>query len=218
MIDADDLARGAVAPGTDGRSIGSSRRSARDRRARRRPRPGALGAIVFADPERRRALEAIVHPEVARLFVEAVDAYRDTDQVVVYSVPLLVERGLVAAFDVVVVIVVDIRARIERVVRAEALEPREVRAPVAAQASDEERAGVADVLLDNDGDARATWRRRSIGSGPTSGRASAGSGPPYHRRVTVAPSSSMPARRWSIRRRRSRSCSRASLDPRGPST
>ena len=82
---------------------------------------------MFADPDRRRALEANINPEVARLFIEAVEPFRETDHVVGYSVPLLVERGLVAAFDVVVVIVADIELRIERVVRDRGLEPQEVR-------------------------------------------------------------------------------------------
>ena len=152
VIEADDLARDAVARGKDAfdRIVAAfgpaivAPDGVLDR--------GRLGEIVFADPERRRALEAIVHPEVARLFVEAVDPHRETDHVVVYSVPLLVERGLVAAFDVVVVIVADTELRIERVVRDRGLEPQEVRRRVAAQVRDEERAAVADVLLDNDGD------------------------------------------------------------------
>jgi dephospho-CoA kinase len=152
VIEADDLARDAVARGTDAfdRIVAAFGPAivAPDGDLDR----GRLGEIVFADPERRRALEAIVHPEVARLFVEAVDPYRETDHVVVYAVPLLVERGLVAAFDVVLVVVADTEHRVERVVRARGLEPDEVRRRIAAQVSDEERAAVADVLLDNDGD------------------------------------------------------------------
>ncbi len=108
--------------------------------------------MVFADAARRRELEAIVHPEVARLFVEAVDPHRETDDVVVYSIPLLVERGMAGAFDVVVVVVADVDRRVERVVRDRGLDPDEVRARIAAQVTDDERSRVADVLLDNDGD------------------------------------------------------------------
>ena len=100
VIDADDLARRAVAPG-DGRfrSRGGDVRS-RHPRAGRRHRPLRLAAIVFGDPTRLRALESIVHPEVARLYSEALEPFRDTDRIVVYSVPLLAERGLAKGFDV----------------------------------------------------------------------------------------------------------------------
>jgi len=152
VIDADDLAREAVARGTEAfarvvETFGSAIVAPDGSLDRAR-----LGAIVFADPERRRALEAIVHPEVARLFVEAVEPHRETDHVVVYSVPLLVERGLAETFDVVVVVVADAEHRVERVVRDRGLEPDEVRRRIAAQVSDQDRAAVADVLLDNDGD------------------------------------------------------------------
>jgi dephospho-CoA kinase len=104
VIDADDLARQAVAPGTDGfnrvvQAFGRDILASDGDLDRRR-----LGEVVFADADRRRELETIVHPEVARLFAEAVDLHRETDDVVVYSIPLLVERGMADAFDVVVVV------------------------------------------------------------------------------------------------------------------
>jgi dephospho-CoA kinase len=151
VIDADDLARQAVAPGTDGfdrvvRTFGREILTAEGDLDRRR-----LGEVVFADETRRRELEAIVHPEVARLFVEAVEPYRTTDRVVVYSIPLLIERGMGKAFDVVVVVVAHADRRVERVVGDRGLDPDQVRARIAAQASDYDRSRAADVLLDNDG-------------------------------------------------------------------
>jgi dephospho-CoA kinase len=152
VIDADDLARRAIMPGTEsfdrvvaafGRGIlgpdGDIDRA-------------ALAAIVFDDPMRLRELETIVHPEVARLYAEAIEPYADTDQVIVYAVPLLAERGLAEGFDVVVVVVADVDRRIERLMRDRGMAADEVRARVAAQLADEERARVADVLLDNDGE------------------------------------------------------------------
>lgn len=152
VIDADDLARRAVARGTDGfervvRLFGPEILAADGDIDRPH-----LAEIVFADADRRRALEAIVHPEVARLFAEAVELHRDTDDVVVYAVPLVVEAGLAEAFDVIVVVVADADRRIARVVDDRGLHAEEVRRRIAAQASDEERARVADVILDNEGD------------------------------------------------------------------
>jgi dephospho-CoA kinase len=152
VIDADDLARRAVAPGTDGfdRVVETFGREVLDPngdidRAK-------LAQIVFAEPARLRGLEAIVHPEVARLLVEAIEPYRDTDRVIVYAVPLLAERGLGEGFDVVVVVVADVDRRVERLMRDRGMTADEVRARIAAQLSDKERARVADVLLDNDGE------------------------------------------------------------------
>ena len=152
VIDADELARRAIAPGTDGfarvvESFGGDVIGPDGDVDR-----GRIAGIVFADDERRRVLEAIVHPEVVRLFAEEIQAYRDSDAVVVYSVPLLAETGTADGFDLVVVVVADVDRRIERLMRDRGMGTEEVRARVAAQFDDEERAKVADVLLDNDGD------------------------------------------------------------------
>jgi dephospho-CoA kinase len=151
VIDADELARRAVEPGAPGLA-----------RVTERFGPGvlledggldraAMARIVFEDPEARRALEAIVHPEVARLFMEAVEPYRETDRVVVYVVPLLVENHLEAMFDLVVVVTAPEDVRIARVIRDRGLTEDEARARVAAQLTDEERLRVADENLDNAG-------------------------------------------------------------------
>jgi dephospho-CoA kinase len=151
VIDADQLAREAVAEGTDGfrrvvETFGS-RVVGPDGELDR----AALATIVFADPERKSALEAIVHPEVARMFAERLEPYRDTDRVVVYVTPLLVELGLGPAFDVVVVVTASPHLRVSRVASERGLDPDDVRRRMATQATDERRAEVADVLLDNDG-------------------------------------------------------------------
>ncbi|MDQ4107577.1 MAG: dephospho-CoA kinase [Actinomycetota bacterium] len=151
VIDADQLAREAIAKGTPGfervvdafgpdvvTSDGDLDRS-------------ALAARIFADPAQKSALEAIVHPEVARRFGELVDAYRASERIVVYVTPLLVELGLAPAFDVVVVVTASPHLRVSRVASERGLSPDDVRGRMAAQATDEQRVEVADVLIDNDG-------------------------------------------------------------------
>jgi dephospho-CoA kinase len=151
VIDADQLAREAVAKGTPGfervvevfgtdvvTSEGDLDRS-------------ALAARIFSDPVQKAALEAIVHPEVARRFGDQVDTFRDTDRIVVYVTPLLVELGLAPAFDVVVVVTASPHLRVSRVASDRGLSPDEVRGRLAVQATDEQRAEVAGVLIDNDG-------------------------------------------------------------------
>ena len=92
-----------------------------------------------------------MHPEVARRFSDQVEAFRATDRIVVYVTPLLVELGLAPAFDVVVVVTASPHLRVSRVASDRGLSPDEVRGRLAVQATDEQRAEVADVLIDNDG-------------------------------------------------------------------
>ena len=151
VFDADVLARDAVAPGTDGHRAVVERFGA-DVLA-----PGgeldreALASVVFADPAARRDLEAIVHPEVRRLFAEGAEAYHDTDRVVVLSAPLLVETGMHSAFDVLVVVAVPVDVQVERLMRDRGMSEDAIRARIVAQAPLEDKAAVADILLDNEG-------------------------------------------------------------------
>jgi dephospho-CoA kinase len=151
VFDADVLAREAVAPGTEGHRAVVERFGA-DVLA-----PGgeldreALAAVVFADPAARRDLEKIVHPEVRRLFAEGSEAYRDTDRVVVLSAPLLVETGMHSAFDVLVVVAVPEPVQVERLMRDRGMSEDEIQARMTAQAPLEDKAAVADILLDNEG-------------------------------------------------------------------
>jgi dephospho-CoA kinase len=151
VIDADQLAREAVAKGTPAfervvQTFGDAV-VAPDGNLDR----AALAAIIFSDPERKAVLESIVHPEVARRFGERVDELRGTDQVVIYVSPLLVELGLGPAFDVVIVVTASPHLRVSRVASGRGLTPEDVRGRMATQATDEQRMEVAHILVDNDG-------------------------------------------------------------------
>ena len=151
VFDADLLAREAVEPGTPGHASVIERFGA-DVLA-----PGgeldreALASVVFADPSARRDLEEIVHPEVRRLFAEGSEAYRDTDRVVVFSAPLLVETGMHTAFEILVVVSATVATQIERLMRQRGMSESSIRARIEAQAPLEDKAAVADFLVDNEG-------------------------------------------------------------------
>ena len=151
VFDADLLAREAVEPGTPGHKAVIERFGA-DVLA-----PGgeldreALASIVFADPSARRDLEQIVHPEVRRLFAEGSEAYRDTDRIVVFSAPLLVESGMHTAFEILVVVSATVATQIERLMRQRGMSEPAIRARIDAQAPLEDKAAVADFLVDNEG-------------------------------------------------------------------
>ena len=151
VFDADVLARQAVEPGTPGFEMVVERF---------RPNvlaPGggldreALASIVFADPAARRDLEAIVHPEVRRMLAEGCEEYRDSDRVVVFSAPLLVEAGMHTAFDLLIVVSAPVATQIERLMRDRGMPERAVQARIDAQLPLEAKAEVADVLVDNEG-------------------------------------------------------------------
>jgi dephospho-CoA kinase len=151
VIDADDLARRAVRRGTPAyeeivTAFGSDVVKPDGELDRR-----ALAGIVFTDPDRRRELERITHPEVARLLVEELAPLRETEEIVVYGSPLLVESGTAGGFDVVVVVAAPEEEQLRRVGAQRALQEADVRARMAGQASAAERAEVADVILDNGG-------------------------------------------------------------------
>ena len=151
VFDADLLAREAVEPGTPGHTAVIERFGA-DVLA-----PGgeldreALASIVFADPSARRDLEEIVHPEVRRLFADGSEAYRDTDRIVVFSAPLLVESGMHTAFEILVVISATVATQIERLMWQRGMSEAAIRARIDAQAPLEDKAAVADFLVDNGG-------------------------------------------------------------------
>jgi dephospho-CoA kinase len=109
----------------------------------------ALAAVVFADPDARKKLDGIVHPLVRARSVELASGVPE-DAVVVHDVPLLVETDQAGSYDVVLVVQADPEVRVRRLVQR-GLSEEDARARIAAQATDEQRRAVADVVLDNDG-------------------------------------------------------------------
>ena len=159
VFDADVLARQAVAPGTPGFD------QVVERFGPNVLAPGggldreALASIVFSDPAARRDLEGIVHPEVRRMFAEGCEEYRDSDRVVVFSAPLLVETGMHTAFDRLIVVSAPVATQIERLMRDRGMAERDVQARIAAQLPLEAKAEVADILVDNGGTLEDLERR-----------------------------------------------------------
>lgn len=157
LIDSDVLAREVVAAGTDGLAAIVAEFGPRVLGPDGELDRPALAAVVFGDGAgaggdgARARLNAIVHPQV-RDRSAALLAAAPPDAVVVQDVPLLVEGGMAAGFPLVVVVHADVGERVRRLVRDRGMTEADARARIAAQASDAQRAEVADVLLDNSGD------------------------------------------------------------------
>jgi dephospho-CoA kinase len=110
----------------------------------------AVAAVVFSDEQARKDLEAIVHPAVGAEMVRLMQEHADTDAVVVYDVPLLVESGR-KGYGAVVVVDVDPEVAVARLVAHRGFDEADARARVANQASREDRLAVADRVIDNSG-------------------------------------------------------------------
>ncbi|MFD8379422.1 dephospho-CoA kinase [Streptomyces sp. NPDC059679] len=150
LIDSDRIAREVVEPGTPGLAavvaeFGPGLLTPDG--ALDRPK---LGGIVFSDPERLRALNAIVHPLVRARSAE-LEAAAGPDAIVVHDVPLLAENGLAPLYDMVMVVDAAPGTQLDRLVRLRGMTEDEARARMAAQATRDERLAVADVVIDNDG-------------------------------------------------------------------
>lgn len=152
ILDADVMAREVVEPGTPGfeavvEQFGDQvvlPDGTLDRPALRR--------IVFADPARRSALNAIVHPAVGRLRdVRLAEARARGDRIVISDIPLLFEVGLEHSFDGTIVVDAPEAVRLERLARDRGLPEEEARRIMAAQLPSERKRAAATWVIDNDG-------------------------------------------------------------------
>ena len=169
IIDADATAREVVAPGTPGLAAVVAEFGAGVLAADGSLDREKLGGIVFADPGRLGALNSIVHPLIAARTQEKVEAL-GPEVVQVHDVPLIAESNLAPLYDRVVVVQAPVAARIRRLKETRGMSEEHARERMSAQASDEERAAIADLVILNDGsldDLRervsAAWRQLTAG-------------------------------------------------------
>ena len=150
IIDADALAREVVAKGTPGLDAVVAEFGADLLGPDGELDRPKMGALVFADEDARRRLEAIVHPLVFERIV-ALEEGAPEDAVVVHDIPLLAESGRADTFDAVIVVDAPQDVQIERMVRDRGWSEAEARARIAAQADPDERRAIATHLIDNTG-------------------------------------------------------------------
>ena len=147
-VDADLLAREAVAAGSDGLKaivahwgesiLGSDGELDR----------AAMAKFIFDDPSQRDLLEDIVHPAVAARSREMILSAGE-DSIVIYNVPLLVEANVQLPFDLVVTVEAPQEAQIDRMTKFRGMTRDEAIARIRAQATPVQRAARADVILNS---------------------------------------------------------------------
>lgn len=149
IIDADELAREVVEPGTPGLAA-IVRRFGDGVLAGGQLDRAALAKIVFADPQARRDLEEIIHPAVRRRAAE-LEAAVPHPSVIVHMIPLLVETGQESDFDLCVVVDVDHQTQLARLMARGPMSREEAESRIAAQATREQRLAAADIVVHNVG-------------------------------------------------------------------
>jgi dephospho-CoA kinase len=148
-IDADQLARQAIEPGSSGfdevvavfgEEIVTEGEIDRQK----------LGKIVFKDGTKRKQLEAIVHPRVQEALATKIKTLSPGD-ILIYEIPLLVETGAADKFDYIITVESDIENRLDRLFER-GLDEEEAERRIAVQATPAQREAVADRVIINDGD------------------------------------------------------------------
>lgn len=158
VIDADEVARAVVEPGQPALEAIRQRFGEDVLDGTGHLNRQALAQLVFGDEAARADLNAIVHPAVwqhsREVFQRELSAHPAVP--LVYAIPLLVEGNRVEEFDRVVVVHAPEDIRLERLVHERGMEPEEALRRVRAQASDQQRLAVADVILDSSGSLEGT--------------------------------------------------------------
>ena len=146
-IDADLLAREVVEPGSAGllavtEAFGTAvlaEDGSLDRQA--------LATIAFSDEQSRKRLESILHPLIQQLSSERI---KNTDGVVVYTIPLLVETKSPLKFDHIIAVSAPVETRVQRLIQHRGMTEQAARARINAQSSDAERESIADTVISSD--------------------------------------------------------------------
>ena len=160
VIDADQIAREVVEPGSEGlarvvEAFGEGVLAPDGSLDR-----GRLADLVFAAPERRRALNSILHPRIAARSAERIAALDAAgERLACYEAALLVENHLADAFRPLVVVAVSPDVQLARAMARDGSTEEQARARVAAQLPLATKIAAADHVIDNAGDPAATERR-----------------------------------------------------------
>jgi len=159
VIDADQLARDVVLPATSALAeivarFGPEVLTAEGALDRKR-----LGSIVFANPEKRRLLEAILHPEIRKLSeIRISEADAAGHARLIYMAPLLIEAGAMSRVDTIWVVTVRPEIQLERLMRRDGITRVQAQGIIDSQMPITEKVKYGSVVIDNSGTESQTWQ------------------------------------------------------------
>jgi len=156
-IDADDVAREVVSPGSPGLSAVVSAFGNHVLLPSGELDRNKLGDIVFSDTKSRLQLEALLHPLIKVRTTQLISS--QSSEIVVYSVPLLVEANVDYPFDSVITVEAGEEHQVERLVRSRSLTEDEARKRVSTQTTAANRVARADYVVDSSGSKDDTKRQ-----------------------------------------------------------
>lgn len=161
LVDADQLARDVVAPGSPVlqqlvEHFGSDILRPDGQLDRER-----LGSIIFADPAARQELNRIMHPAIGELAVERLRQLKNKADIplVVYEAPLLFEAGAEGRVDKVLVVKIDPQVQLQRLMRRDMIDEQVARQKINAQMPQAEKLTRADYVIDNSGTVEEALRQ-----------------------------------------------------------
>jgi dephospho-CoA kinase len=158
IIDADLLAREVVEPGEPAHAAIVTEFGPEVLRPDGALDRKKLGAVVFADPARRRRLEAITHPAIRARFAARLQALVDEGfaGLVIFDAPVIIEGGGHKGFDRLVVVSADDASQRRRLMARDGIDAEEADRKIASQMPLAEKVKLADHVIDNSGDRAAT--------------------------------------------------------------
>lgn len=161
LIDADQIAREVVLPGSPALALVAERFGQEvlleDGSLNRK----ALGNIVFHDAAARKELEAILHPRIRAMMREGMEkAQRETpDKLVVVDVPLLFESKLETMFEETLLVYIPRQLQLDRLQARDGLTREQAESRIAAQMPIDDKRRLADTIIDNSGTLADTERQ-----------------------------------------------------------
>jgi dephospho-CoA kinase len=148
-IDADQVARDVVLPGSVGLQAVVNEFGAEVLSDSGELDRDLLGQIVFKEPEKRKALEQILHPLIEKRTTELLAASKSS--VVVYAVPLLVEANVDYPFDMILTVEAGVENQVSRLMNSRQMSESDARVRIGAQTSSAERVTRANFVIDSSG-------------------------------------------------------------------
>lgn len=152
IVDADIAARTVVEPGKDAYvkvvdAFGKDILMADGSLNRKK-----LGSIIFHDEDKRELLNSIVHPAVRKQMDDWKEAaIKDGKKTIIYDIPLLFESKLTHLVSKVIVVFVNEKVQLDRLIARNSLSEEEAKARIASQLPLQEKKALADAVIDNNG-------------------------------------------------------------------